>query len=655
MVTDEDIVFEGVAQGHVRRALLIREVENGFLQLFAEGRLHGTVHTCVGQEFSALAFAGQLRQGDFIFSNHRGHGHYLAFTDDVDGLIAELMGKSTGVCGGIGSSQHLCAPGFFTNGIQGGIVPCATGHALAGRLRNNAQSVGVVFIGDGTLGEGIVYESLNLMSLLKVPLLVVCEDNEVAQSTPQSAALAGSIQARAEAFNVRTWSGTTDDPAALLRTAAEALQKVRETGAPGFFHVRVARLNAHSKGDDERPPELVAGLWRKDFLRRFAEAQPALHAALLGNATARVNAAITKANAASPLAISSYLQESAPPLCEWRRAVFGATDERMVACLQRTWAELMREQRELVMLGEDIRSPYGGAFKVTRGLSDEFPDRVISTPISEAAITGIGNGLALAGMRPVVEIMFGDFITLALDQLINHAAKFHHMYHRKARCPLVLRTPMGGGRGYGPTHSQSLEKLAAGIDTITTVALHCFGDPARTLRSVMACEHPVVLIENKLDYGRRLGPPDLPGWVAEETSEAFPALRLRPRQTPPQVTLVTYGGMAAETVEAARVLFDQHEVLAEVIVLTQIGPPNVSPVVDSVRATRALVTIEEGTAACGIGAEIISRVMLAGHPLRATRVAAKPVPIPSPKVLEANVLPACATIVDHTLVLLSHA
>ena len=653
-MTSENECFEGIGERLLERAVIIRETEMGFLRLFAEGRLHGTVHTCVGQEFSALAFAGQLREGDFIFSNHRGHGHYLAFTDDVEGLIAELMGRASGVCGGIGSSQHLCVPGFYTNGIQGGIVPCATGHALASKFRGPKGSVGVVFIGDGTLGEGVVYESLNLMALMKVPLLVVCEDNGVAQSTPQSVALAGDVRARAEAFGIKAWTGTTDEPAALMQAADEALRTVRETSTPGFFHLKVARLNAHSKGDDERAPELVAALWKKDVLERFAQAKPEVHAPMRQRARGRVDAAIEKAEKDSPLAIADYMRTSAPPALAWRPATFLTDGERMVTRMQTVWAELMKEKPELIMIGEDIQSPYGGAFKVTKGLSDLFPERVISTPISEAAITGIANGLALAGMRPVVEIMFGDFMTLALDQLLNHAAKFHHMYNGKAHCPMVLRTPMGGGRGYGPTHSQSLEKLVAGIDTITTVALHCFIDPARVMRAVMESQHPVVIIENKLDYGRRLGAVELTGYVAEESVERFPALRLRPIGASAQVTVVAYGGMAADAVESVKVLFEVHEILAELILLTQIGPMNALPVIDSVRASGALVTVEEGTAACGIGAELIARVAEAVSPLRAIRVSALPVPIPSPRVLEAQVLPSVQTIVERVCSLFRH-
>jgi 2-oxoisovalerate dehydrogenase E1 component len=307
----------------------------------------------------------------------------------------------------------------------------------------------------------------------------------------------------------------------------------------------------------------------------------------------------------------------------------------------------MAEHPEVVMIGEDILSPYGGAFKVTKGLSDQHPDRVISTPISEAAITGLANGLALAGMKPVVEIMFGDFITLALDQLLNHAAKFQHMYAGKARCPLILRTPMGGGRGYGPTHSQSLEKLVAGIETITTLALNVLLDPAPLLRAALALEAPVVVIENKLDYARRVTAPDLPGYVIEQNDASFPTIRLRPDGAAADLTLVTYGGTTTAALDATRTLFTEHELLAEVLVLTQIGPVDASPIVESVRTTRRLVTLEEGTAACGIGAEIIARVVEQVPGVPCLRIASLPVPIPSPMKLESQVLPQASSIIQR--------
>src|SRR5262245_31274726 len=242
------------------RALLIRAVEQRLLGLFSEGKLFGTVHTCIGQEWVGVAVAGALEEGDVIFSNHRCHGHFLARTGDVEGLIAEVMGKRSGVCGGRGGSQHLCAEGFFSNGVQGGIAPVAAGVALAHLVRGTGK-IAVVFIGDGTLGEGALYEAFNLASKWRLPLLIVLENNRYAQSTPQAQTLAGSREARAEPFGFPTLRADTWDVRPLLAAARAAAGRVRRGEGPAFLRVDTDRLAAHSKGDDDRDPDLVRTFW----------------------------------------------------------------------------------------------------------------------------------------------------------------------------------------------------------------------------------------------------------------------------------------------------------------------------------------------------------------------------------------------------------
>ena len=233
----------------------------------------------------------------------------------------------------------------------------------------------------------------------------------------------------------------------------------------------------------------------------------------------------------------------------------------------------MSADSDVVMIGEDIRSPYGGAFKVTRGLSDAFPDRVLNTPISEAAIVGVGNGLALAGRRPVVEIMFGDFLALCFDQILNHAAKFHGMYNRQVTNPLVIRAPMGGGRGYGPTHSQNIEKHFVGVPGVRVLVLHCRTRVDAMYRALRDCRTPVLIIENKLLYRER-GDAPLPGaCVMFETGDEFPATVLRP-DGEPDLTLVAFGRMSVLAERAAARLRDEEEIEVELIFPLQVSPFN---------------------------------------------------------------------------------
>src|SRR5437879_1153856 len=197
--TAEISAREGTLHESFARAFLIRSFEERLLELFSEGKLFGTVHTCIGQEFTGIAVAGHHQPGDLIFSNHRCHGHYLARTGNVEGLMAEIMGRATGICGGRGGSQHICSEGVFSNGVQGGAVPVAAGLALAQKL-TGSHSIVVAFIGDGTLGEGAVYETLNIASKWNLPILIVLENNGYSQSTATEQTLAGDILKRAEAF-----------------------------------------------------------------------------------------------------------------------------------------------------------------------------------------------------------------------------------------------------------------------------------------------------------------------------------------------------------------------------------------------------------------------------------------------------------------------
>ena len=515
------------------KAFLIRAVEERLLELFSQGKLFGTVHTCIGEEWTGVAVAEHLREGDLIFSNHRCHGHFLARTDNVEGLIAEIMGKQTGVCGGRGGSQHLCWNGFYSNGVQGGIVPVAAGLSLAQKL-TGSDRITVVFIGDGTLGEGVVYETLNIASKWGLPLLIVLENNLYAQSTHQRQTLAGDICGRAEAFGIETQHSSTWEPDKLLSEVGRCVAAVRRESKPVFLQVDTYRLMAHSKGDDDRDREEVKSYWAKDSLTRFSEEHPAETSRMLVAAKERIDAAVAAAEQA-PFADES--SHPSPVQAAWRPVSWEPTkiarSERGVVLLREAFQRALDKDGRVILIGEDIESPYGGAFKVTKGLSDAFSGRVRNTPIGEALIVGLGNGLALAGMRPVCEIMFGDFLTLAADQWINHASKFRYMYHEQVRVPVIVRTAMGGRRGYGPTHSQSIEKHFLGLPDTLVLALHHRGDAGEIYDHLFArVEQPTLVIENKLLYAWHTTDEMPEGFVLEHSDELYPTTRLRPEAVP---------------------------------------------------------------------------------------------------------------------------
>jgi pyruvate/2-oxoglutarate/acetoin dehydrogenase E1 component len=307
----------------------------------------------------------------------------------------------------------------------------------------------------------------------------------------------------------------------------------------------------------------------------------------------------------------------------------------------------LNEDGRVLLLGEDLVDPYGGAFKVTRGLSTEFPGRVRSTPISEGAIAGLAAGLALSGYRPIAEIMFGDFMTLCFDQIVNHIAKYEAMYNGQVTCPVIIRTPSGGGRGYGPTHSQSLEKHFLGVPHLRVVASSLVHDPAAVLRALLTQNSPVLLIEHKLLYPLHLMLP-AGGRIEDDIAETqlsadgLPTVSIRPvARKDCSFTVLAYGYQAELARRVLSRLAVEEEIFGELVVPSQISPLHWEPIDASVNVTRSLLVIEEGVEGCTWGSEAAARISARffGKLHRPVATAASdPSVIPASKVLEAGML-----------------
>jgi TPP-dependent pyruvate/acetoin dehydrogenase alpha subunit len=267
--------------------LRIRHFERTLLDLFALGRLNGTTHTCLGQEYVPVSLRPLLTDEDFLFSNHRGHGHYLTRFDDLAGLLAEIMGREGAICHGVGGSQHIYRRGYLSTGVQGESLPVAAGVAL--HLKRTAPgALALAYIGDGTWGQGAVYEALNLASLWRLPLVVVVENNQIAQSTPTRLQMAGTIAARAGAFDVAYVHVTSVDVNAIRVQLGPCIQAVRREGRPLVIEFATTRLGPHSKGDDTRSAAEIEALERGDWYRRYREQFAAQVARIEPEAAAQV-------------------------------------------------------------------------------------------------------------------------------------------------------------------------------------------------------------------------------------------------------------------------------------------------------------------------------------------------------------------------------
>ncbi|MET7333125.1 thiamine pyrophosphate-dependent dehydrogenase E1 component subunit alpha [Nonomuraea sp. NPDC005650] len=264
--------------------LLIRSFELKLLALFEQGELNGTTHTCLGQEYVPVALRTLLRENDWVFSNHRGHGHYLARFEDPEGLLAEIMGRKGAICEGVGGSQHLKRDRYLSTGVQGQSLPVAAGVAL--RLkRHEPGALACVYIGDGTWGEGAVYEALNLAQLWRLPLLVVVEHNGIAQSTPTGLQMAGTVEGRARAFGVAHHRVDITEIHEIRARLAPLVDRVRTEPGPLVVEFATHRLGPHSKGDDTRPPDFP----RVDWYAAYRAAHPVQSAGIEAAARTRVD------------------------------------------------------------------------------------------------------------------------------------------------------------------------------------------------------------------------------------------------------------------------------------------------------------------------------------------------------------------------------
>ncbi len=313
--------------------------------------------------------------------------------------------------------------------------------------------------------------------------------------------------------------------------------------------------------------------------------------------------------------------------------------------LNKSLHNILGQNNNAIFLGEDILDPYGGAFKVSKGLSTKFPKQVISTPISEAGIVGAATGMAMRGLKPIVEIMFGDFIALASDQIINHASKYNWMYNNKINIPIIIRTPVGGRRGYGPTHSQSLEGIFMSIPGLEIIAPSIFHDPGKILEELYnSITKPTIFVEYKLDYSKNLSENNFNNFtiIRDDKSNENIILSLYPEEKP-DIIILTYGGNASIALEASEKYFMDEEIVVNVCVLGSIKPIDIDFIIKASSSSGRVIVLEEGSVVGGWSAEvssIINDYCFASLKSPVRRLGAQEVPIPSSGPMEMEVLPS---------------
>lgn len=634
------------AYGH-----LLRITEQLILDLFSKGLLSGTTHTCLGQELCQMAVVRAMQEpDDVVLSNHRNHGHFMTYAGHFVGLVAEIMGREAGVCGGYGGSQHMAFRHFHSNGVQAGMTAIGTGLALH-RRQQGSRGMVAIMVGDGTLGEGLLYESMNLASVWKAPVLFVVENNGIAQTTYTSNTQGGTIEGRGAAFGLRTWRLDDSSPD-FCQAVDGVVQAMRDGQGPGMLVIDTCRLGPHSKGDDLRPAAERERIAARDPLAALGRRLDGAQRQAIEDRNTDFIRTVEQAAMASPEARfgSLPLHSLRPALPARAELQQPATAANVRSAINAALRSLLTLAPETVLLGEDLHEPYGGAFKVTAGLSDTFAGRVISTPISEAGITGAGIGLALAGQRPIVEIMFADFMTLCLDQLYNHAVKFPGMFPDTS-VPLIMRTPCGGRRGYGPTHSQSVENLMVSVPGLTVL----YGSHRHNVGQLLAdasarWPNPTVFLEHKLLYSEAMAPAgyaELPAHPADLGAELFPTLRAGDDGA--DVVLVAFGGMLPLVERAAERLRRDEELAVQIVSPAMLAPLPRQTLLGALLDAPRVLVVEESHHEQGVGAEILASLAEAGFAGRAQRMGMPPVPIAAARSLEVAQLPDEDSIVANVL------
>jgi 2-oxoisovalerate dehydrogenase E1 component len=632
--------------------VLIRTFEEYVLELASAGLVHGPAHSSIGQEGGAVGSILPLNSADAVSGSHRGHHQFLAkalshvapkgldltaeLPDDVRTVLlrtlAEICGLSRGYSHGRGGSMHLQwkeAGAMGTNAIVGGGVPMAAGYAWANRA-SGTDAVSVTYFGDGAINIGSTLETFNLASAWHLPICFFIENNQYAVSTSVAEATGEPrLSARGLGFGIPSWKVDGMDPLAVYLAMQEALAHMRAGKGPTMIEADTYRY-FHQNGSF---PGSAFGYRTKDEEAQWRQRDPIMQVA--GHLVRRgimTQAAIDEAVRSAKQVMAEtgdMLLEPLPGgkpsqrrirLAEWPDPAFvdvgvrGDLSEfedayvadrdsfageiaarKLIDVVAAVMARRMQTDPTIVVMGEDVHHLNGGTNGATRGLKEQFPDRVLGTPISENAFAGLGGGIALDGrFKPVVELMYADFMWVAADQLFNQIGKARHMFGGDGEVPFVLRSKVATGTGYGSQHSMDPAGIFATAPGWRIVAPSTPFDYVGLMNSALLCKDPVVVLEHvDLYTSTGEGPVD-------DLDYCLPVGRAAIRRTGSAITVISYLAMVHEVLEAVAELGD---VDAEVIDLRWLDRASIDwdTIGESVKKTHNVLIAEQGALGTSYG------------------------------------------------------
>lgn len=635
--------------------LKIRVFEDRAIELFGEGLIKGTAHSYVGEEAIASAVCACLTPSDFVGSYHRGHGHCIAKGADLKKMMAELMGRREGYCGGLGGSMHIADLGLGilgANGIVGAAMPLCTGAALQAKIKKTDQ-VTIAFFGDGASNQGIFHESMNLAAVWKLPIIFLCENNHYALTTPYVETTSGpSIAARAAGYGIPGIQVDGNNPEEVYAVIQELVTRARQGHGPSLVEAKTYRWGQHSMRAnlaDPRPKaEFDAWIlrdpvkWVEAALQERRILDETEIAAMHKVIQAEVEEAVEFGKAGSPPTFEQAMGSVYSPRTSFQEPEQPGTREiSFTEALNEAMSQEMEADPDVILMGEDVGRT-GGIFQVSKGLYDKFGgERIRDTPISEATFVGCGIGAAIAGLRPIVEIQIFDFVALTMDMIVNQAAKFRFMLGGGPKVPVVIRGPQGGGVRLAAQHSQSLEAWFTHIPGLVVVAPSTPFDAKGLLASAIRDDNPVIFLESKLLYLNANGP-------VPEYRYAIPLGKGKIHRAGTDITVVATMGMVPRAIAAANQLA-REGISVEVVDPRTLSPLDEDIILSSVRKTNRLVVAHEACTRFGFGAEVSSLVMEQAFDwldAPVMRVGAPDMPMPYNDELERQAIPSQAGIVE---------
>ncbi len=633
---------------------LARTADNRILDLFRQGLIRGTVTGGQGNEALIVPLALLADKAvDVVSFSHRGLGGHLVWSGHLGDHLCQYFANSGSPTKAREGNIHHGDPanrslpmishlGIMLSNVVGG---------TDSQRRLGRPAVGFAFFGDGSSSTGDVHESLNLAAVLSTPVIFVIENNQYAYSTPVSEQfISPNLYERAKGYGIEGFPMDCSDPAHVLKTLGAAIDRVRQTGRPLLIEAQTFRLRGHAAYDtcDYMKPGEAEAILTQDPLPKFREKLAAAgHGAELEAIDADVSTfieATIKASLALPpvtpagMADEVYAPAAAP--MAWQPTPAAPQAITMAQALTLGLRKILAERPESIVLGQDIGT-YGGAFKVTEGLIEEFGrPRVFSTPLCESATTGYAIGLATNAHRPIEEFQFADFSTDATTQIVLNAATYH--FRAGQKCPVVFRFPAGGGLTFGSFHSQELESAFLSFPGLKALYPSTPQDAFNALLAAYEDDNPVILFEHKGLYRRGKHPVK---WDPNYRAVWEPA-KLR---TGSDATVVTYGEMVLLAGEACDYLAGEYEKTFDLFDLRALAPLKLDAIKASLARTGRLVVIHEGRRTHGFGAELVARLTeehfssLKAAPLR---IAALDMPVPFAPELEEAYRPSKDKIVD---------